>query len=263
MNVVITGSSRGIGLALAKEFLKCGDNVVISSRNVEKIKELTTNLEEEFHESKVLGCKCDVSKTSDLENLSQMAINGLGSIDIWINNAGTSGNEYLPLQEWKDETLKQVIETNIMGTISGSKTAIKIMLEQNYGKIFNLAGMGSNGMASPNLAAYGASKASIPQLTKSLTKELKGTKIIINHVSPGIVLTDLITTNVPPQAVPIFNILASRPDDVAKFLVQKMKKVEKSNAKINFLSNRKVFWRFMTASFRKGNYFDKEGNFKG
>ncbi|MHA1199767.1 MAG: SDR family oxidoreductase, partial [Candidatus Heimdallarchaeaceae archaeon] len=252
-----------IGYALAKEFLRYGDNVVISSRNIDRVNKAVKNLETEFPKSKILGLKCDVTQPSEYESLAKSAIDTLGEINIWINNAGTSGFQYLPIQEWENEVLKQVIETNMLGTIYGCKEAIKVMTKQKHGKIFNLAGMGSNGMASPNLAVYGASKGSIPQLTKSLKKELEGTGVIINHVSPGIVLTDMITTNVPPEAVSIFNILASRPEKVAEFLVKKMRAVEKSNANITYLSSVKAFWRFMTAGFRKGKYFDEEGNFKG
>ncbi|MCE7741750.1 MAG: SDR family oxidoreductase [Candidatus Heimdallarchaeota archaeon] len=263
MIVVITGSTQGIGFALAKEFLRYGDDIVISSRKIDRVNDVVKVLESEFPESKILGFKCDVTQPTDLENLAKSTVDALGVIDIWVNNAGTSGFEYQPLQDWDDGTLKQIIETNMLGTLYGSKEAIKVMTEQKHGKIFNLAGMGSNGMASPNLAAYGASKGSIPQLTKSLAGELKGTGVLVNHVSPGIVLTDMITTNVPPQAVSIFNILASRPENVAKFLVKKMRAVEKSKAKINYLNSFKAFWRFMTAGFRKGKYFDEEGNFKG
>lgn len=263
MNVVITGSSEGIGLALAKEFLLSGDNVVISSRRIEKVNQAVKELRKEFPERRILGLKCDVTNPEEIKELANSAQSELKTIDIWINNAGTSGFHYQPLQEWDDEILKQIIETNVLGTIYGCKQAIKIMLKQNTGKIFNLAGMGSNGMASPNLAAYGYSKASVPQFTKSLAKELKNTNVIINHVSPGIVLTSMITTNVPPEAISIFNILSTRPEQVAKFLVKKMKNVNKSNSKIAFLTTGKSIWRFMTAAFRKNRYFDEEGNFKG
>ena len=262
MNIVITGSSKGIGYALAKEFLNQGDNVVISSRDINKVNERVRELQETFTENRILGFQCDVTKPEDLENLAKSSVESLGEIDIWINNAGTSGFDYEPLQNWEDETLKQVIETNVLGTLYGCKIAIKTMMEQKQGKIFNLAGMGSNGMASPNLAAYGASKGSIPQLTKTLTKELKDTGIIIGHLSPGIVLTDMITKDVPKEAISVFNILATHPEVVAKFLVKKMKNVKKSNTKISFLTSGKAFWRFMTAAFRKGRYFDEEGNFK-
>ncbi len=263
MNIVITGSSKGIGLALAKEFLKYGDSVVISSRNEERVNGTVKNLKSEFPETKVLGIKCDVTQPSDVANLAKSTLDTFGTIDIWINNAGTSGFQYQPLQDVDDEILQQVFETNILGTLYGCKEAIKIMKEQKQGKIFNFAGMGANGMASPNLAAYGASKSAIPQLTKSLAKELKESGVLINHVNPGLVVTDFITTNTPSEAATIFNILASRPEKVAKFIVQKMRTINKSNKNINYMKTGKAFWRFMTAGFRKGKYFDKEGNFKG
>ena len=263
MNILITGSTQGIGFAFAREFLSKGHNVVISSRNLDKVNNVLEEFKKDFPNNTIIGTICDVTKPSDIRKLAQLAISKFGTIDIWVNNAGTSGFEYQPLQEWNDKVLKQIIETNMLGTIYGSKEAIKIMLEQGHGKIFNMTGMGANGMASPNLAAYGASKSSIPQLTKSLVKELKGTGIIINHMSPGIVFTDLTITNTPPDAAFIFNTLGTPPEKVAKFLVRKMLAVNKNNSRINYMGTMKVFWRFMTAGFRKGKYFDSEGNYIG
>ena len=263
MNILITGSSKGIGLALTKEFLQYGDSVVISSRSEERVNNTVKNIKSEFPEANILGLECDVTQPSDVAKLAKSTIEAFGTIDIWINNAGINGSQYKPLQQVDDEALQQVFETNILGTLYGCKEAIKIMIEQKSGKIFNLAGMGSNGMASPNLAAYGASKSAIPQLTKTLEKELKGTGVLINHLNPGMVLTDFLTTNTPPEAAFIFNTLANRPEKVAKFLVKKMKKVNKSNKKITYMKTGQIFWRFMTAGFRKGKYFDEEGNFKG
>jgi len=260
MKIVITGSSKGIGFALAKEFAKNGDQIIISSRNQDSVNRAIDEIKTIFPETEIYGTTCDVTKSEEIEALVNFSDGKLSGIDIWINNAGTSGFYYGNLTNWGNETLDQVVKTNILGTIYGCKEAIKYMTKQGYGKIFNLAGMGSNGMASPGLVAYGATKASIPQLTKSLSKELKNTEILINYLSPGIVITELTTTNVSKEAASIFNILAEKPEKVAKYLTRKMRNINKSNKNINFLSTPKTFWKFMTAGFRKNRFFDQEGN---
>ncbi len=260
MKVVITGSSKGIGYALAKEFAKYGDQIVISSRNQDSVDKAVEEIKNLFPDVKVHGTTCNVSKPEEIKNLISFSDENLSGIDIWINNAGINGSHYGNLTTWENETLDSVIQTNVLGTLYGCKEAISYMTNQGHGKIFNLAGMGSNGMASPKMVVYGASKASIPQLTKSLSKELKDTNILINYLSPGIVITDFIINNASAEAAPIFNILGEKPDKVAKFLVRKIYKISKSNKNINFSGTAKVFWKFMTAGFRKNRFFDQEGN---
>ncbi len=260
MKIVITGSSRGIGFALAKTFAEYGDQIIISSRKQEAVDTAVNKIKSYNPETEVHGTVCDVTKIEDVKALVKFSDEKISGIDIWINNAGINGFFYGKLTDWKNETIEQVIKTNLFGTFNGCTAAFEYMTKQGHGKVFNLAGMGSNGMASPNLAVYGATKASIPQLTKSLARELKDSNIIINHLSPGIVVTDFISTNTPKEAASIFNILAERPDKVAKYLVKKMRKINKSNKNINFANSVKIFWKFMTASFRKNRFFDNEGN---
>ena len=108
MNVVITGSSKGIGFALAKEFLQNGDNVVISSRSEERIQKAVNELESLNYNSMIYATTCDVSIYSDVENLAKFAKEKLKQIDIWINNAGTNSATYKPLTEWTKESIKQL-----------------------------------------------------------------------------------------------------------------------------------------------------------
>ncbi|KVH93896.1 Glucose/ribitol dehydrogenase [Cynara cardunculus var. scolymus] len=120
-NVVITGSTRGLGKALAREFLLSGDRVVIASRSEKSvdmtIKELEENLQEgmatamsssrkNLVNAKVVGTSCDVCDPEDVRNLADFAVNELGSIDIWINNAGTNKG-FRPLLQFTDEDIKQ------------------------------------------------------------------------------------------------------------------------------------------------------------
>ena len=258
MNIVITGSTKGIGLALAKEFLSHGDNVVISSRTEEKVNSIVEKLKGLYPENKVIGIVCDVTKGEELANLARKAKESLGVINIWINNAGTNGPERGDLVNISDEAFREVVETNLLGLLIGSREALKIMIEQGEGHLFNMAGWGSDGRPSPSVAAYGATKASIPQLTKTLVKETKGKGVGIHNLSPGMVLTDLLLTHADKEAFKIFNILAEKPETVVKKLVPKIRAIKGTGKSIRFLTRRGVMWRFMTARRRKNRFFDED-----
>ena len=260
-NVVITGSSKGIGFALANEFIRLGDNVIISSSNEERTKEAVKKLKEKYVRSNIFGQKCDVTKTEDLEQLVQFAVEKLGSIDIWINNAGIA-NPYKSLDELELEEIAKVLEINVLSVLNASKIVLRQLKKQKYGKIFNVAGMGSDGRPAPKLIPYAASKSTIPIITKSLSKELKEYKIQVNYIHPAMTLTDIITSQLSPQLIWIFNILGDIPKNVAQKLVPKMKKTKKTGKGIYYSKSLKVFWKFATAVFRKERYITKDGQVK-
>ena len=225
----------------------------------------------------IIGTICDVTNKEDLTQLGQFALEEFGKIDIWINNAGTKGNQAGNLSEIQEKGVRLPIETNLIGTLLGTQAALEIMLKQKdlkhenttqkgFGKIFNMEGLGSNGRASPENIAYGASKAALPQVLKTLKKELEGTGILINNISPGMVLTDLLLENNQDRSQKklwkIVNILAEKPETVAEFLVPRMKKVKKSGKRIQFLTNFKAAIRFMTWWRYKNRWFDEEGKRK-
>lgn len=262
MKVVITGSSKGIGLAFAKEFLKHGDEVVISSRTQSVIDSAVKEIKEDMPNAKIYSSICDVTKTEEIEELIDFSASKLSNIDIWINNAGTNGYVYDKLVNVSDETIKQIVDTNLLGTLYASKKVLIFMEKQGYGQIFNLSGYGSNGKPSHKLAAYGATKSSMPQLVKTLKTEINNKKIGVRTISPGMVMTDLLIKNTTTEAIKIFNILAELPETVAAKLVPKIRKAKGFGKEIRFLSGSGVMWRFMTAGSRKNKFYDEEGNLK-
>ncbi|KAL3330431.1 hypothetical protein AABB24_034329, partial [Solanum stoloniferum] len=168
-NVLITGGSKGIGYALAKEFLKAGDNVLICSRSDERVVSALDRLRVETGKQHVWGTKCDVREGDDVKNLVAFAKEKLKYIDIWINNAGSNAYSFKPLAEASDEDLIQVVTTNTLGLMICCREAINLMQNQpRGGHIFNIDGAGSDGRPTPRFAAYGATKRSVVHLTKSL-----------------------------------------------------------------------------------------------
>ncbi|MCD9639342.1 hypothetical protein HAX54_023782 [Datura stramonium] len=190
-NVLITGGSKGIGYALAKEFLKAGDSVIICSRSDERVVSAVDRLRVETGKQHVWGTKCDVREGENVKNLVAFAKQKLKYIDIWINNAGSNAYSFKPLAEASDEDLIQVVTTNTLGLMICCREAINLMQNQaRGGHIFNIDGAGSDGRPTPRFAAYGATKRSVVHLTKSLQAELEmqDVKNVIVHnlsVCPG------------------------------------------------------------------------------
>jgi len=266
LNVLITGSTSGLGKALAEQFIIEGHQVVITSRSQTNVTQTLNEFESSMNaitENQVFGFACDVCNDEDLEKLCHFALQRMETIDIWINNAGISQNEHQSIWQCSASEIKQIIETNLTGTILGCRAAIDVMRRQKtQSHIFNMDGSGSRGNATNLYAAYGASKAAIPQLMKTLVQETKDyPNIGIHTLSPGMVITDLLLSgnkNVP--TLKIFNILAEEPETVAQWLVPQIRCVEGTGKYIKYLTPAEVVWRFATYWRRRNKFFDEKGN---
>lgn len=256
-NVVITGSTRGIGLSMAREFLLAGCNVTLSGRG-EKLSDEACSALSSF-EGKYIYVPCNVQEKSSLQNLWDASLTKWGGIDIWINNAGQNTPHMFSWETGETYT-ENAIKTNITGMIYGSQISAAGMLKQGQGAIYSMEGLGSNNMIQPKTILYGTTKHALTYFMKGLAKELEGTGVIAGRLSPGMMLTDFITKT--PNGVrsevildekfkKLFNILADKPETVAKFFVPRMISNTKNDARIAWLTNIKAAWRFITAGFRK------------
>jgi len=251
--VLITGSTKGIGRALAVEFLRLGDNVVITSRDAARVTETVKELSTEFGADRVTGLACNVSKGADVAALADTAVSRFGKVDIWINNAGTNAYYYGPLADSNDTDLASIVETNVLGVMLCCREAIRVMKEQpGGGHIFNMDGAGADGNPTPRFAAYGATKRGLQQFSKSLQAELKmqgSSKVVVHNLSPGMVTTELLMSGAnTPQAKWFINALAEPANDVATFLVPRVRQVLKTSngspaqpTYIQFLTKPKAF----------------------
>lgn len=258
MNVVITGSTRGIGLAMALAFLQAGCHVTLSGRGESLRPELTQTLLP--HGEAYQYVPCDVQSKSDLQTLWDAAVARFGVVDIWINNAGQNAPH-----DWIYETdecyVRAVVGTNITGMILGSQVAAAGMIRQGHGAIYSMEGLGSNDMIQKKTILYGTSKRALTYFMKGLAKELAGTGVIAGRLSPGMMLTDFITKTPDGSAAAIetdkrfqsiFNILADKPETVAAFFVPRMLRNTTNDKHIVWLTGGKTAWRFLTAPLRKG-----------
>jgi len=186
---VITGSSRGLGFAIAKAFAEQGANVVLAARTEETLNSAVAELRNQGYKAE--GFVCDTAKLEDVEKLARSAVSTFGRFDIWVNNAGI-GAPYGLTMSISPERIKQVVDTNIMGVYYGSHVAMRQFLAQGSGKLINLLGRGDSGPV-PYQNPYASSKAWGKNFTQGLAKEYAGTGVEVMAFNPGLVITEMLT----------------------------------------------------------------------
>lgn len=186
-NVLITGSSMGIGKAIALAFAEQGANVLINYVGDDQTAE-TTRLQAEAFGVKAYKFNADVSDSKQVSEMFQYLDNQLGDIDILVNNAGIAQNA--PITEMTDEQWDKMIKVHLYGNFYNCREAAKRMKKRNTGKIVNISSdLGSLGCE--EYAHYSAAKGGINAFTKSLAREL-APHINVNAVAPGATLTDIL-----------------------------------------------------------------------
>lgn len=184
---LITGSSRGIGKAIALRFAKEGASIIINYFNSEaKAKELVDEIKKIG--SDAIAIKCDVSQEDDVKDMVEKAIKKFRKIDILVNNAGLVYD--VPLFEKTLEQWKRTLDVNLIGTFLCSKYVSRYMLKQGSGIMVNIASTNGFTNTAPTSADYDASKAGIISLTRNLAEEL-ASKIRVNCIAPGWIDTDM------------------------------------------------------------------------
>ncbi len=260
-HIIITGSTRGIGYGLAEAFLSRGCSVTVSGRSNETVDKAVAGLGSRYGAERVFGQACDVTIPEQVQVLWDRSVKKCGKVDIWINNAGTSGERGL-VWELPANEAQVPITTNILGSVYGAQVAMRGMLTQGFGAIYNMEGMGSDGRKHAGLTLYGTSKYAIHYFTESLAIEARQTPVIIGALRPGMVITDLITDRYMgrpeewERAKKIFNIIANTVENVTPWLADRILANQKNGAILAYSSTWKLFWRFISQPFFKRNLFE-------
>jgi NAD(P)-dependent dehydrogenase (short-subunit alcohol dehydrogenase family) len=185
---VITGASRGLGLAMAEAFGAAGASVVIGSRSPDSVDAAVQRLQS--RDVSAVGRVCDVASAMDVAALAEQACQSFGRFDIWVNNAGLSA-PYGRTGEVEPADFERVVATNILGVYYGSMAALRHFLPQGSGKLINLLGRGDRQTA-PYQSAYGSSKSWIRSFSLTLAREYRDSGVGIYAFNPGLVRTDLL-----------------------------------------------------------------------
>lgn len=181
---IITGGGRGLGAQIAQGFAEAGANIVLCSRKVEACEEVAVELAELGVQT--LALACDVTKPEDIANVVSKTLESFGRIDILVNNSGASWGT--PAVEMPYEAWQKVFDVNVNGTFLMSQAVGKIMLEQNNGKIINIASIAGLGGTLPDFMdtiGYNASKGAVITLTKDLAVKWGPYGVNVNAIAPG------------------------------------------------------------------------------
>lgn len=215
MIFVVVGGSKGLGLALTNSLAERGHKVCVGARDVSRIPKHPL----------VATRRTDAAVYDDLHALSMHAGHAFGAVDGWINCQAVSGG-FGDFSTMCPDAMTAVAMTNFVGTVNGSRRALEVFdgysetLTKRRGHLFNVTGAGFDFKATPGHAAYGATKAGITQLTKTLRAE--NPRHGVHLLNPGMMTTDLLYEGLPAEVCARVDIIAESPDVVAATLVIKI-----------------------------------------
>ena len=184
---IITGASQGLGVSYARGLAKAGCDLVITARNTEKLQKVAAEVQQFGH--RVVPIRMDVTVPKEVEEAVQQSLREFGHIDVLVNNAGISAvheAETMSEHDWRS-----VIDTNLSGVFLCAQKVGKVMIDQKYGKIINIASMYAFvGSSYVPQISYAASKAAVLGLTKELAVEWGPKAIQVMALAPGFFLSD-------------------------------------------------------------------------
>lgn len=209
---LVTGSTRGIGRAIAGTLADCGARVAVVGRDKDKAEAIAAQVG-----AGAIGFACDVTDTAAVSRLVTDTEAAFGSLDILVNNAGLTRDNIV--MRLRDEDWDVVLDANLRGAFAAIRAASKGMMKRRWGRIVNISSIvgiiGNKGQAN-----YAASKAGLIGLTKSVAKELASRNILVNAIAPGFIETEMTDAMTPEarkgliEAIPLGRL--GSPDDVAR-----------------------------------------------
>ena len=191
---LVTGGTRGIGLAVARSLADDGASVVVSGRDPGRLESAAKELE--GLGASALAVAANAAKREDADRFIEAAKERFGRIDVLVNNAGITRDQLLV--RMKDDDWDQVLDTNLRGVFLMTRAAGKVMMRQKSGRIINISSA-AGAMGNAGQVNYSAAKAGVIGLTKASARELAHWNILVNAVAPGLIETDMATA-IPAEA---------------------------------------------------------------
>ena len=193
-NVVITGSTQGLGHGYAREFLRRGHNVVVSGRSPATVDAAVARLAADAPAgARVIGRAADAARIEDVQALWDHAVDAFGRVDIWLNNAGYARTG----ARFADHTPQQIeamVRANVIGSMNAAQVAIAGMKRQGGGRLYlTLGGGGASGRVVPGMSVYSTTKRAVKYFADALVKERREARddsILVGTISPGVNITE-------------------------------------------------------------------------
>ena len=182
---VVTGASKGIGAGIAKQFAAEGASVVVNYASAKQDADRVVG-EITKRGGKAIAVQGSVAKKAEVENIFSTAEKAFGKIDILVNNAGVY--EFLPLEEVSEQHFHRHFDTNVLGMLLATQTALKYFSPEG-GSIINIGSL-ARSLTPPTAVVYNATKGAVDAITGTLAKELGPRKIRVNSINPGMVITE-------------------------------------------------------------------------
>lgn len=251
---VITGSTKGIGHAMARELAARGWDVVLSGRSPAGVDEAVAAVAAGHAGVRVLGQVTDVSDETQVQALWDRTVAALGRVDLWINNAGVAHTTE-PIVSTTADDVRAMVTSNMYGTIFGSQVAARGLMAQGSGKLFNVLGGGSDGRIRPGMGVYSATKRGLDLFTRALVAETRDSGVVVGQIRPGILISDgwLREAQRAPEQVAgqrrLLNVLTDHVDDVAPYLVERTLAATTTGAEISWLTTGRIIKRFLTPGY--------------
>ncbi|KAK5994449.1 Oxidoreductase BOA17 [Cladobotryum mycophilum] len=180
---LVTGSSRGLGRALAEAILQAGDSIVATARKPEQLQDLV----DQYGEDKILAAALDVTDDAQVNAVVQSALSKFGRLDVVVNNAGYA--DVASIEDTSLETFRTQFETNFFGVVNVTKAVLPILRKQGHGHIFQVSSVGGR-LGSPGLGSYQSAKWAIGGFSTVLSKEVGHLGIKVTVLEPGGMKTD-------------------------------------------------------------------------
>ncbi len=193
---IVTGGTRGIGLAIVRTFLKNGAKVALFGSRPETVDKALAELKAENAAWPVMGLSPNLTKYDEVKAAVDQVAAAYGQLDILVNNAGISARE--PLSEYTPEAFQKIMSLNVTAVFNGCKAAESVMKGRG-GSIINTSSMVSL-YGQPSGVGYPTSKFAVNGMTRSLARELGREGIRVNAVAPGVTRTDMVAA-LPPEMV--------------------------------------------------------------
>lgn len=192
---IVTGAGQGMGESIAKLFAQEGAKVVVNDINEEKAKKVAEEIKSQGKET--LAIRADVTQSKEVSQLVEKTVEEFGAVHILINNAGILRSS--KVDEINEEEWDLVINVNLKGTFLCSKAVLPIMKKNRYGRIVNFSSSAGRSVSTLGGVHYTAAKAGILGFTRQLAKEVAFLGINVNSVCPGLIDTEMVRANCPPQ----------------------------------------------------------------